>query len=387
MDQDTANNLFSEGAIFILLDVPLHTEFGIDYNSWRTGPNFKGVKMIPPGIHFIYFSASDKNGNLGIRNGFFHNFKHKEVFIKKWSSQKESVDFDYEFTSIELEIFESNKKELDRFLGAYPYEEYKRWVSLTNNLNMTFLEKLIPEKKIICSGSILIGEEFKSNKNDDKGANKEKLFQEPASLSEAEKLLPKMTHEPGTNIRFTEIPSDYIPADLKPQELTKYSIDTSYKFQKLLENQKITSGLSDTNDFTILCELQFAFICFLIGQVYDAFHQWKTITSLLCNCDTAIKKHLGVFTEFINVLYFQLKEMPEDFFIDIIAKDNFLTVNLHNLFDNINGLKNECTDSDDLKQIQILQDKTRKFKNYLTQRFNIDFEEEPDEYAPTVCEI
>ena len=55
MDQDTAQVLFKEGAIFVFLDVPVGTEFGIDYNSWNVGPQFRGVKMIPPGVHFVYY--------------------------------------------------------------------------------------------------------------------------------------------------------------------------------------------------------------------------------------------------------------------------------------------------------------------------------------------
>jgi A1 cistron-splicing factor AAR2 len=55
MTQDTAKWLFDEGAMFVFLDVPAGTEFGIDCNSWQVGPKFKGVKMIPPGVHFIYY--------------------------------------------------------------------------------------------------------------------------------------------------------------------------------------------------------------------------------------------------------------------------------------------------------------------------------------------
>ena len=33
----------------------LGSEFGIDCHAWVTGPNFLGVKMIPPGPHFIYY--------------------------------------------------------------------------------------------------------------------------------------------------------------------------------------------------------------------------------------------------------------------------------------------------------------------------------------------
>ena len=41
--------------MLIILDMPVGTEFGIDYNSWHVGPKFKGVKMIPPGLHFVYY--------------------------------------------------------------------------------------------------------------------------------------------------------------------------------------------------------------------------------------------------------------------------------------------------------------------------------------------
>ena len=55
MDQEVAQELFHNGATLVFLNVPPGTEFGIDYNSWTVGPRFKGVKMIPPGIHFCYY--------------------------------------------------------------------------------------------------------------------------------------------------------------------------------------------------------------------------------------------------------------------------------------------------------------------------------------------
>ena len=55
MDQETARVLFREGGTLLFLDMPEGSEFGIDYNSWTVGPKFRGVKMIPPGIHYIYY--------------------------------------------------------------------------------------------------------------------------------------------------------------------------------------------------------------------------------------------------------------------------------------------------------------------------------------------
>lgn len=55
IDPSVAKRLLEEGAVFIFHDVPVKTEFGIDLYSWNTGEKFKGLKMIPPGLHFIYF--------------------------------------------------------------------------------------------------------------------------------------------------------------------------------------------------------------------------------------------------------------------------------------------------------------------------------------------
>ena len=55
MSQEVARRLFEEGAVLVLLDVPERTEVGIDYNCWTVGPRFRGIKMIPPGFHFVFY--------------------------------------------------------------------------------------------------------------------------------------------------------------------------------------------------------------------------------------------------------------------------------------------------------------------------------------------
>lgn len=55
IDQRLARQLLLEGATLVFLDVPRGTEFGIDMKSWNTGEKFRGVKMIPPGPHYVYY--------------------------------------------------------------------------------------------------------------------------------------------------------------------------------------------------------------------------------------------------------------------------------------------------------------------------------------------
>ena len=43
------------GCVLLFLDVPEGTEVGMDYHMWKIGPKFKGVKFIPPGLHFVYY--------------------------------------------------------------------------------------------------------------------------------------------------------------------------------------------------------------------------------------------------------------------------------------------------------------------------------------------
>jgi len=55
INQDIAQILLTQGATLVFLDVPVGTNIGIDIKSWTIGNNFKGIKMIPPGIHFIHY--------------------------------------------------------------------------------------------------------------------------------------------------------------------------------------------------------------------------------------------------------------------------------------------------------------------------------------------
>ena len=55
IEPEVALRLFEDGATIIFLDVPVTTEIGIDFQSWNTAEKFKGIKMIPPGVHYIYY--------------------------------------------------------------------------------------------------------------------------------------------------------------------------------------------------------------------------------------------------------------------------------------------------------------------------------------------
>ncbi|XP_064651930.1 protein AAR2 homolog [Lineus longissimus] len=364
MNQDQAQVLFHEGAILVFLDVPLGTEFGIDWNSWNVGPKFKGVKMIPPGLHFIYYSATNSDHQAAPRSGFFYNFKAKEVLVKRWDRAAEDVITETISTENQ-EQFEANKKEMDPFLGVYPYENYKKWVSMTNHMTDDVIRTLEP-----LEGKILSVTEFLSERSTSQSrkAAKEKAEEEGSEQTSDDSRLPTMQQKEGSQIRFSAIPKKY-PENASPAEITKYNMDSSYALEKMIE-------LNYRTDLEILGEIQFSFICFIVGQVYDAFDQWKKLVHLLCSCEGALKNHTELYAQFISVLHYQVREIPEDFFVDIVSANNFLTSTMQILFSNM-----ESGDID-----EGLRKRGLNFREHLTKKFKWDFMEEPDEDAPVVVE-
>ncbi|ONM18936.1 AAR2 protein family [Zea mays] len=63
MDPEVATELVRKGATLLLLDVPQRTLFGIDTQMFSVGPKFKGMKMVPPGAHFVYYCSPNRHGN------------------------------------------------------------------------------------------------------------------------------------------------------------------------------------------------------------------------------------------------------------------------------------------------------------------------------------
>ena len=79
----------------------------------------------------------------------------------------------------------------------------------------------------------------------------------------------------------------------------------------------------------------------------------------------------------------QIREVPEDFFVDIVSSNNFLVTILTTLFSLVR---------DNNKIDSMLKARIEKFKKNLSVKFQWDFSEidegeEPDEDKPVVVEI
>ncbi|XP_061405305.1 protein AAR2 homolog [Lethenteron reissneri] len=395
MDQDTAQRLYAEGAFLVFLGVPEGTEFGIDYNTWEVGPLFKGIKMIPPGMHFVHFSAVRGCGGkpgvkaegsgpkssgagdpgpwgreTGPRTGFFHEFGKRELLVRKWDVAMEDAASE-EVASDEVERIRASLKDLDRNLAPYPYDTLRRWVSLSGHVTGSVAARLLPLSGRVCAFAEMEPETPSSNSQQRLALNLPRNDTECSSLQEGEARLPIMKQRPGTEIRFSELPQHPFPAGASPADVTRHSLDRSLALDALLAKHY------PQDEHGILGELQFAFVCFLLGGVYDAFEQWKRLLALLCGSEAAALSRPRLYRDLIPVLYHQLDEVPRDFFVDIVTRDNFLTSTLQVFFSILSGADVERS----------LHQRAAMFKQHLTRKFRWDFDAEPEDCAPVLVEL
>ena len=162
-------------------------------------------------------------------------------------------------------------------------------------------------------------------------------------------------------------------------------------FEKKEKNLILYSGLYNIcwskiynfvfSSVDLVGEMQFAFVCFLVGHSLEAFEHWKKLVSLLCSCDDAVSKRREAYDEFLTAVEAQLIEIPQDFLVDIVASNNFVYHSLRVLFRNIQ--MNDLVDDR-------LKTKAKRFQDRLTDKFQWDFsdlDQEDEDDAPVVVQI
>lgn len=130
----------------------------------------------------------------------------------------------------------------------------------------------------------------------------------------------------------------------------------------------------------VLGELEFCYVCFLIGQNFQAFEQWKNLFGILCSSEAAIQKYSDLYISFLSLVEIQIQDVPEDFFVDIVENNNFIYTKLRNLFAN---LLNPNVRQD-------LQTKAIKVKDVITNKFSWRFdhlESDDEDEAPVIVSM
>ncbi|VVD01347.1 unnamed protein product [Leptidea sinapis] len=386
MDQATAKKLLIEGGTFVFLGVPEETQFGIDMQCWNTEEDFRGIKMIPPGLHYIHYAAVSKStADISPRSGFMHFFEQKEFLVKIWNKDKEDISKD-EVSDESIQTLKDNLLNLDRHLAPYPYEIWQKWRLLSSQITIGLAKKLSPESGIIRANMELLptsdGDRPRGVKTLDEtgeegttsnaGQSVSKRAKRLSAQEREDAMLPDLKCVPGTAMRFTKFPKEKYPPGSSPEEITKHYLDQSYTLELMISQHD--------EPLHIVGELQFAYLCFLIGHSLEAFEHWKDLVILMCSCDSAIHKYRSVYVQFIHTIETQIEEMPEEFLADIVMNKNVVYKKLRELFRIAHASKVDG-------RLLALID---RFKTNLTEKLQWDFtglDKDEDDERPVIVNI
>ncbi|KAG5528089.1 hypothetical protein RHGRI_028879 [Rhododendron griersonianum] len=252
MDPETALGLVKHGATLLLLDVPQYTLVGIDTQMFSVGPAFKGIKMIPPGPHFVYYSSSNREGSeFSPVIGFFVDLSPSEVVVRKWDQQEERL---VKLSEDEEERYSQAVKslEFDRELGPYTLGQYGNWKRLSNYISKNTVERIEP-----IGGEITVASESEIVGNIPMTSAEKALAEQLRNY----KFSRSVKNPQRKGCYYTPIPRVIKQKGIHGQDLTCLNLDKTQLLENIL--MKDYGGCDDL----ILGELQFAFIAFLFIKV------------------------------------------------------------------------------------------------------------------------
>ncbi|KAL1453157.1 hypothetical protein WDU94_007327 [Cyamophila willieti] len=237
--------------------------------------------------------------------------------------------------------------------------------------------KLSPDSRVIRSALELVAEESATESSSEnlKRKLKHKWGRPQNEEEKEESLLPHLTPQPGTEIKYSQ-PKEVYPPNSTPSKISFHFMDKTYAFEQILHLYP--------NPQDLLGEFQFSFICFILGLNYESFLQWKNLLELFCYCETAIEKYTQFYVDFVTCLQVHLCEcsdIEDNFLMCDNSEDNVIYKHVTHLFKTV--YESNVVNNDLVNNIAMLQDHLRRVFGW-----NFQYEqEEDDEDLPVIVDM
>ena len=338
---ETLRERVRTGGGLLCFQFPEGTDFGYDFKSWRVGPKFQGMKMIPKGLHLMSWGAGHDSTMAE-----FMWASPGEVQVRRWDPSLETFET-APVSGEELQRYTAAFHEFafDEGTAGYAEEDHAVWEPLISLVDDDVLQRAgIPPGVHIMAG-------------------------ETTAESEPLAVVPHFDNVARTPT-FSALPPRR-PTDTAgwtAERISKYMYDGSDRLLILLEQYGWRAMLG---------ELQLSFVLFLVVASLDAWNWWKQLVALVCSCSDALIPHADEIVGFLQVFREQLKHIPADFFIDELSRDNFLEESLNKLVDCIRMISdNEQGVSTAALNpaVQSLRDEATLLQALLRQRFQFELQ-------------
>lgn len=252
--QERARELFNNGGFVIILDAPSGFTLSMDgILTVEVGPLFRGLKMVPSGIHHLSYSLSHgASGGTAMKNSLLIHIETGKVEAFKWNSQSEMLNPLPNYEG----VFERNILDMDPYLGPFPcgpqYEQaWRRFQSWSTHIT------------------------------------------------------------PGTMAGSLQIDIRDYARKLDPPTRTLFMMDHTPLLNELLCSLKPDSWPTEESavmELKIIGTIQMNFINTILGDSYESFSQWLQLVTLLCNSPASYDLHPEMYEAFFRMIHIQMDE-------------------------------------------------------------------------------
>lgn len=352
---------------------------GIDTQFFNMSRAFKGIKLIPAGLHLVHFTIPGENNGSkesqedvhksSLRHGYWFECKEGDVFYMYWDKKSETFNFINE--NVEEEQLNYSKAlgslgEYYNYMISYP-EDIAKWKSLTNNTDLELLTEFLPTINGFCLiNTMLSSKEEKialENALKAKDANYNRLEQDEEEIN-------------FTIIDFKSRSSTHENIE----EVTNNYLDKSWQFDKLYND-----------DYTIaLAELEIAYINFIIIGNFCCNVQWLNLLKFLLMCSKLMTTNKSFTLNFLNLFLSQLTHIPLDYINEnamvnmkyyVQIMENFV----HDIFSPELWVGSDCCGK--LKMNGLITDRWQKILQLNKLRFNLDIDKLKGTYDDDNMEV
>lgn len=290
----------ADSAALLILGLPPQALAGIDLLSFTVTPRFRGVKELPPGLHFVFAGTSTA---FSERHGLWFRVASTTpdgppLIISKWNADAETLESDTNeanglrwranLGSIWREGL-TPYRQTSAETSVKPGDETNDWPSLTSAITAALLSRVTggdPSNWRLTSASSArrdIEDIPGLNESDKKELQADKeLYFVPINL--------KQTWREGATGR----------------ERTEAAQDRTWALEHIAR-EHCTDG--DINE--IIGEMQFCFLMILTINNFSCLEQWKRILSLVFTCRSAVSTNPDFFIRAIAALRLQLQHCKD----------------------------------------------------------------------------
>ncbi|KAF2761361.1 hypothetical protein EJ05DRAFT_261475 [Pseudovirgaria hyperparasitica] len=309
----------------LLTGLPPTALTGIDLLSFTPGPNFHGIKLLPPGFHFVFASATD---SFSLRHGLWFHVpgpassssspplpSPPDVLAAKWDAKTETLVPESFSDAAELDrararvgaLWESGllayrQTASGQGVAAQTFDDGADWRLLTSHVTSALLTRV--------TGA---GAADDADDADSEQAWSWSLTTGSSAAQDVDEI-PGLTSSEAAATAATGRELRFLPINLRQtwregatgRERTDAAQDRTWALNELVER-----NCHGKDGYEVLGEMQFCFVMVLTLGNYSCLEQWKRVLGLLFTCRGAVGQRAELFVETIRTLKVQLRHSQD----------------------------------------------------------------------------